>query len=141
MIYPPYNNFQQVPNPMMQQTQQNGLIPVRSEQEVLNFPVAPGNSVSFSHESEPYIYVKTMGLSQFDRPSIVKYKLIKEELGSETTNSNNSSPNDTKAVNEDDLKPILDDLKLIHDEIESIKKKIDDIDKVNRKQTTQAKEK
>lgn len=141
MIYPPYNNFQQVPNPMVQQTQQNGLIPVRSEQEVLNFPVAPGNSVSFSHESEPYIYVKTMGLSQFDRPSIVKYKLIKEELGSETTNPNNSSPNDTKTVNEGDLKPILDDLKLIHDEIESIKKKIDDIDKVNRKQTTQAKEK
>lgn len=146
MIYQPYNAFPQFSNPMGQQTsqsaiQQNGFIPIRNEQEVLNYPVALGNSVSFIHETEPYVYVKTMGLSQFDKPSIVKYKLIKEELGSNMTQSNNSTPVEVKSLNEDDLKPILDDLKSIHEEIENIKKRFVDIDKATHKQNPSVKEK
>ena len=140
MIYQPYNGFQQMPNPMIQNpqpTMQQGFITIRNEQEIFNYPVAPGNSVSFKHENKPYIYIKTMGLSQFDRPSIVKYKLTEEELGSSEVESNTSTPAEIKSLNEDDLKPILDDLKVVHDEIDNIKKKIDEIDKAARKQTTQ----
>jgi len=70
-----YNNFGY---PYMQtQTPQNSMIDVRSEDEVLRYPVAPGNSVSFRNVTEPYIYTKTM-TSQFGQPVIEKYRLVKE---------------------------------------------------------------
>lgn len=59
--------------------QQGGVIPVRSEADARNYPVAPGNSIVFKDENAPYIYVKTMGFSQFDSPSFEKYRLQKEE--------------------------------------------------------------
>lgn len=70
--YNPYQ-FQQQP------TQTSGFISVRSEQEARNYPVAPGNSITFKDETSPYVYTKTMGFSQLDRPSFEKYKLVKED--------------------------------------------------------------
>ena len=60
-------------------TQTSGFVSVRSEQEARNYPVAYGNSVTFKDENAPYIYTKTMGFSQLDRPIFDKYKLVKEE--------------------------------------------------------------
>lgn len=60
--------------------QSNGFVMVRSEMEARNYPVAYGNSVTFKDETAPYIYSKTMGYSQLDRPVFEKYKLIKEEV-------------------------------------------------------------
>jgi len=51
---------------------------VRSEDEARNYPVAFGNTVTFKHENEPYMYTKTMGMSQLDRPVFERYKLVKE---------------------------------------------------------------
>lgn len=59
--------------------QQGGVIHVRGEAEARNYPVAPGNSIVFKDEDAPYIYVKTMGFSQFDSPSFEKYRLQKED--------------------------------------------------------------
>lgn len=59
--------------------QQNALIPVRSEAEARNFPVALGNSITFKNESAPYVYTKTMGTSPFEQPVFVKYRLEREE--------------------------------------------------------------
>lgn len=70
---------QPMQQPMQQQIQTNGLISVRSEAEAANYPVAAGNSVTFKDETAPYIYVKTMGFSQLDRPTFDKYRLIKED--------------------------------------------------------------
>ena len=58
---------------------QSAFIPVRSEDEARNYPVAPGNSVILKNEVSPYIYTKTMGFSQLDRPVFEKFKLIKED--------------------------------------------------------------
>lgn len=76
-----YNFFPNYQYPMYQnmQNQNASFVSVRSEDEARNYPVAPGNSVTFRNETEPYIYTKTMGISQFDNPSFVKYKLVKEE--------------------------------------------------------------
>jgi hypothetical protein len=41
--------------------------------------VAPGNSVTFKDETAPYVYTKTQGFSQLDRPVFEKYRLVKEE--------------------------------------------------------------
>ena len=77
--YYPNNNFMNVPNPQPQM-QNNGFVMVRSESEARNFPVALGNSVTFKDETAPYIYSKTMGFSQLDKPIFEKYKLVKEEI-------------------------------------------------------------
>lgn len=78
--YNPYGYTGQPYNAMQyQQPQQGGVIPVRSEAEARNYPVAPGNSVIFKDENAPYIYIKTMGVSQFDTPRFDKYRLQKEE--------------------------------------------------------------
>lgn len=66
-----------------QQIQQSGFVLVQSEQEARSYPVAPGNSITFKDESQPYCYVKTMGFNQLDRPVFEKYRLVKEDAPSE----------------------------------------------------------
>ena len=127
MNFPVYNPYQ-LYNPSMQQNARqdgNTLIPIHNIQEVFNYPVAPGNSVSFKHETEPYIFIKTMGISQFDSPQIIKYKLVKEDISDSNSMPSNSTPNEEKTLNEVDLEPILDDIKLIKEEIEKIKQRLE----------------
>lgn len=94
-VYFPASYQQQIYNPFpaqmqqmqqMQNAQQNppqiqngGFISVRSEEEARNYPVAPGNSVTFKNETAPFVYTKTMGFSQLDRPVFDKYRLVKEQ--------------------------------------------------------------
>lgn len=72
-------SFQQSQQPIQQQIQNGGFISVRNEQEARNYPIAPGNSVTFKDENMPYVYVKTMGFSQLDRPNFEKFRLVKED--------------------------------------------------------------
>lgn len=82
-IYNPYG-FPQQMNQMNQINQQySGLIPVPSEADARNYPLAFGVSMSFKDEHAPFIYVKTMGRSQFDLPTFEKYRLVKEEIKEE----------------------------------------------------------
>lgn len=86
MAYNPYFPYysQQYQPQQSQQIQSTGLISVRSIDEAMRYPVAPGNSVTFKDETAPYVYTKTMGFSQFDRPVFEKYRIIKEETEEET---------------------------------------------------------
>ena len=125
MPMPYYPYFQQnAPQmgqlPQMQPFQQQNntrsdFVVVRSEEEARNFPVAFGNTVTFKNESEPYMYTKTMGLSQLDRPVFEKYKLIKEQA------------QESKAPVKNDLEQIVariqEENKTIWKEIELLKKK------------------
>ena len=80
-FYPQYPQMIQ-PQPQAQpqtQIQKMDFIPVPSEDVARNYPVAHGNSVTFKDENAPYIYTKTMGFSQLDRPIFEKYKLVREE--------------------------------------------------------------
>ena len=87
-----YNPYFQQPQmnyqPQQTQIQNNGFISVPSEEVARNYPVAPGNSVTFKNENAPYVYTKTMGFSQLDRPSFEKYKLVKEDVEEVSENSN-----------------------------------------------------
>lgn len=76
--YYPYYSQQYQPQ-QSQQIQSSGLVSVRSIEEAMRYPVAPGNSVTFKDETAPYVYTKTMGFSQFDRPVFEKYRITKEE--------------------------------------------------------------
>jgi len=74
----PTQQTQPIQQPI-QQIRDGGFIAVRSEMEAMNYPVAPGMSVTFKNETAPYIYTKTMGFSQLDRPVFERYRLVKEE--------------------------------------------------------------
>ena len=92
--------------------------PATSEQEARNYPVAYGNSVTFKDETAPYIYSKTMGYSQLDRPVFEKYKLVKEE-----TQDVQIEPKQTEAENSS-LNKIKDEIGQIWKEIEALKKEV-----------------
>ena len=103
-----------------QQQPMASFVSVRSEAEARNYPVAYGNSVTFKDETAPYIYSKTMGYSQLDRPVFEKYKLIKEEA-----QEPNPEPKMSEASNS-----ALDELKAeigrIWSEIDVLKKEVGD---------------
>ncbi len=82
MPYPYYQAFQpyiQQSYQQPQQTNNNGIITVRNKEEAFNYPIAPGNSLTFKNETEPYIYTKTLGFSQLDQPIFEVFRLEKEE--------------------------------------------------------------
>ena len=110
-----YNPYYQQP---VQQTQNNGFISVRNEVEARNYPVAPGNSITFKDETSPYVYTKTMGFSQLDRPIFEKFKLVKEDVA-DNVETPNSTFNSTEKINE--LRDELDELK---GELDAIKAKL-----------------
>lgn len=70
----PQQNMQSNP-----QIQNGGFVIVKDVTEAMNYPVAPGNSVTFKDEHKPYIYTKTLGFSQLDQPIFEVFKLVKEE--------------------------------------------------------------
>jgi hypothetical protein len=53
-------------------------VSVPNETAARNYPIAPGNSVTFIDENNPYCYTKTMGLNQLDRPVFKRYRLVEE---------------------------------------------------------------
>ena len=79
--YQPGIPGQQIPtnSQQPQQIQNGGFVSVRNIEEAFNWPVAPGNSITFKDENSPYVYTKTKGFSQLDQPIFEKYRLVKEE--------------------------------------------------------------
>lgn len=95
--------------------QQSGFVLVPSEQEARNYPVAPGNSITFKDERAPYCYVKTMGFNQLDPPIFDRYRLVKEEMPSETptTGENTETGKNTDYATKSDLAAIWKELNAI----------------------------
>jgi len=73
----PYNPFF---NPYQGQAQQqaSGLITIQSEMEARSYPVAPGNTLLFKHQTEPYLYTKSMGYSLMEPPQFEIYRRVDE---------------------------------------------------------------
>lgn len=117
--YQPYQFFQpQMQQPQqIQQIQNSGFVSVRNIDEAKNYPIAPGNSITFKDETAPYVYTKTMGFSQLDRPVFEKFKLVKEE------------DVQTVKVNEDPVYASKSDLNEVSQAVESIKEEVDRIKK------------
>ena len=69
-------------------------------------------SVTFKDETAPYIYTKTMGFSQLDRPIFDKYRLIKEDAEEEHRETvNEPSPLDEIRAEIDHLWGAIEDIK------------------------------
>lgn len=89
--YYPQQNYMAQAQQQPQQIQNGGLISVRNEMEARNYPIAPGNSITFKDENSPYVYTKTMGFSQLDRPTFEKFRLVKEDIAETVQNGSNSA--------------------------------------------------
>lgn len=117
-------------NPNLMQMQpvqmpQQSFVVVRSEEEARNYPVAQGNSILFRDETSPYVYTKTMGFSQLDRPTFEKYRLIKEGEVEEPKYEAQitSIVGEITALNEA-VKGIGDEIKAMQEQHEALKKKV-----------------
>lgn len=135
-IQPNYNYQQQAyPNAQMQMATQNqqtqpqiqngGFIQVHNEDEARNYPIAPGNSVTFKDENAPYVYTKTMGFSQLDRPIFEKYRLVKEEdIQAAQNQPMDAANNQTANMIDYALKT---DLAALQEEIDALKQRVEEL--------------
>lgn len=115
------SNYQQ----SQQQIQNGGFVSVHNENEARNYPIAPGNSVTFKDENAPYVYTKTQGFSQLDRPVFEKYRLVKEEEYQPQQVAQNAPASAEKTEQASNIDYALkSDLRALWDEIETIKKRI-----------------
>lgn len=137
MAYNYYPYFQQnQPNQGMQQPQQmqipmqqgptqpqvqnmtvqsNGVVLAPNEEFARNYPVAFGNSVTFRDETKPFMYVKTMGFSQMDKPTFYKYKRVDDEIVEQV-------PLEKEAV--EPAKDFTADIEMIRSENEALRNEI-----------------
>ena len=121
LMYPPQMQGQtglQGQNTAQMPIQNGGLVSVHSEAEARNYPVAHGNSITFKDENAPYVYVKTMGFSQLDRPTFDRFRLVKEEAETAVEPAIN---NETDNLPLDDIKA---DISEIRGDIEAIRKQV-----------------
>lgn len=109
--------------PQQQQIQNGGFISVRNEQDARNYPVAPGNSITFKDETAPYVYTKTMGFSQLDTPIFERYKLVKEETPDETLIEDKPITFTTQRKLEDEISHLWKEINLLKDSRKSTTKK------------------
>lgn len=125
-----YFNVPQIQQPAQQPVQQNiqpqiqngGLVSVRNIDEARNYPIAPGNSITFKDETAPYVYTKTMGFSQLDRPVFETYRLVKEDAPQEAEKQKtNNSPAYALKSEYEAVKGEIEGLK---SELESLKEQI-----------------
>lgn len=118
-------NYQQSQQPIQQQIQNGGFVSVHNENEARNYPIAPGNSVTFKDENAPYVYTKTQGFSQLDRPVFEKYRLVKEEDYQAQQVAQNAPTSEEKTEQANNIDYALkSDLRALWGEIEELKKRI-----------------
>lgn len=128
-------NYQQSQQPIQQpQIQNGGFVSVHNENEARNYPIAPGNSVTFKDENAPYVYTKTQGFSQLDRPVFEKYRLVKEEdyQAQQVAQNSSVSSENTQQINNSDYAK-KDEITALWSEIEALKSKLSEFEKAKAK--------
>lgn len=136
MAYPLYQNYvgynplyfqQPQQNVQQAQIQNGGLVLVKDMSEAMNYPVAPGHSVTFKNETQPYIYTKTLGISQLDQPIFEIFKLVKEEREESPLNELNMS--EVQFLTLDEGNALKGELEVLKSEIQFLKELIAEDDK------------
>lgn len=118
------HNVQQVNQQTQPQMQNGGFISVRSQKEAWDYPIAPGNSITFIDENAMRCYIKSKGFSPFEQPKFDTYRLVKEEPPKQAENAPENS------VKEDETTDIKYDAKAeidaITERIDALKDKVDE---------------
>ena len=140
--YPNYNpmyyqqqlqNMQQMNNSQQNiqssaQIQNGGFVMVKDINEAMNYPVAPGNSVTFKNENLPYIYTKTLGFSQLDNPIFEKFRLVKEvdEQIEEVVDTTENNVPFVEYVTKEEADNLRTEINVLKEEINFLKVYIED---------------
>lgn len=140
--YPNYNpmyyqqqlqNMQQMNNSQQNiqsspQIQNGGFVMVKDINEAMNYPVAPGNSVTFKNENLPYIYTKTLGFSQLDNPIFEKFRLVKEvdEQIEEVIDTKENNVPFVEYVTKEEADSLRTEINVLKEEINFLKEYIED---------------
>ena len=140
--YPNYNpmyyqqqlqNMQQMNNSQQNvqsspQIQNGGFVMVKDINEAMNYPVAPGNSVTFKNENLPYIYTKTLGFSQLDNPIFEKFRLVKEvdEQIEEVVDTTENNVPFVEYVTKEEADNLRTEINVLKEEINFLKEYIED---------------
>lgn len=107
-----------------QQIQNGGFISVRNIDVAKNYPVAPGNSVTFKDETAPYVYTKTMGFSQLESPIFEKYRLVKED---DAPLAEPNQGTNVEYVSKQDLDTVISSLSDVKKEVADVEKQLSEL--------------
>ena len=107
------------------QIQNGGFVSVRNIEEAFNWPVAPGNSITFKDENSPYIYTKTKGFSQLEAPIFERFRLVKEEDNSAapTMSSDGKNKPDSGVELKEQINMLWNEVNALKSQIEATKPK------------------
>lgn len=108
MNYPYYNQ---------NQSSQVGFMSVRGKDIAINYPIAPGNTIFFKDEIAPFIYVKTMGYSPLEKPTLDTYK--REDLVTAPVPETKPIAKDNSVIDK-----MQEDITMILEDIDGIKKRL-----------------
>lgn len=97
--------------------QTNGFVSVRSVEEAFNYPIAPGNSITFKDETAPFVYTKTKGFSPLEQPVFERYRLVKVEEPISPSNQP-VQPN----IEADEIKRIWNEINALKGQITTLEK-------------------
>lgn len=129
-VYNPYQQYYAQAQTQQQTTQiQNGgFVLVKDIEEARNYPVAPGVSVTFKNENAPYVYTKTLGLSQLDQPVFETYRLIKEDEEPQVNVVAPIMPEITTYLSIEEAEVMRNEIKALKEEIDFLKEYIEEGD-------------
>lgn len=121
-----YNSYNQggysMPQMQMQtqqQMQNGGFMPAPNETYAINYPIAPGNSITFKIEGKPIVIEKSMGFSQLESPKVDRYRLVKENIVEASEIAQKPSEN-TETIN-NTINSLKNEIGALWKEIEGIK--------------------
>ena len=130
-FYPNIQQQQMQAQQPPQQIQNGGFIVIPSEDMVKNYPVAAGNCVTFKIEGKPVVMEKSVGFSQFDAPTINRYRLVKEDI---------AEPQGMPQKGENDIEAVKSTINGLKGEIDALWREIDGIKTVPKKTPAKKKE-
>ena len=107
--------------PVQQHVQSGGFTVVSSEDEVIRYPVAPGNLVTFKIENQPVVIEKSMGYSQFDNPHYERYELVKKDMQVQR------KPDSVQYVSIEDHEDLANVVSQLNAEISGLKNQLNDL--------------
>lgn len=119
----PLNNVPTGQETPKTQIQNGGFISVRTVEDARNYPIAPGNSITFKVENSPYLCTKTMGFSQLEQPRFEKFRLVREE---EVETEQEKTEIKADYALKDDLKDINKKIKHLEERIQELEQTMED---------------
>lgn len=144
-VYQPSQLPQQMPIQTPQTPQQTqtteirngGFISVGSEAEARNYPVAPGNSVTFYDANSRHCYEKT-SVSQLEAPKFKRYRLVEEEetpVNAPVSGQTTKECNDITYATQEQVEAVRSEIEDIKAKLEMIRREYHEPDAVNEPNT------